>query len=136
MIIRDSIELDKIIISREEIHLKVGKPRDFWLVNSAFIKEFIIKEKLKDVTEATILPVKAASENVLSANIVKEYGDIRGGMRAPHLHYNGKVFMLDKKQWNKFSETILAQLREKLNSVNSVSFEQVMEISDTIDSLG
>jgi len=135
MIIRDSIELDKIIITPEEIHLKVGKPRDFWLVNAAFIKEFIIKEKLKDVTETTVLPVKAAGENVLSANIVKEYGDIRGGMRAPHLHYNGKVFMLDKKQWNKFSETILAQLREKLNSVNSVSFEQVMEISDTIDSL-
>ncbi len=53
-------------------------------------------------------------------------------MRAPHLHLDGDIFQLSQKQWNKFTKKALATMRERLAKVETIGFEQMMELSDSI----
>ncbi|MBP9211073.1 MAG: hypothetical protein KBF37_12220 [Saprospiraceae bacterium] len=58
-----------------------------------------------------------------------------GGLRIPHLHFKGDVFLLDDRQWNELSSAVLEGFKEKLNRAKSVSFEQIMKLSDGFDTL-
>ena len=60
---------------------------------------------------------------------------IPGGIRIPHLHFRGDVYLLNEKQWKDFSIKVIKDFQAKLSRVNTVSFEQEMEISEAVDSL-
>lgn len=109
-----------------------GIPIPIWLTKLDLLAKFIQNEGLKPIDEK--LSSAVITRPPLEAKF-KDVTDIRGGIRAPHLHYGGKLYILDNVQWKKFSEVLIADFKEKLNSVNTISFEKALEISDVIDSL-
>lgn len=56
--------------------------------------------------------------------------DIRGGMKAPHVHYKGDIYMLNEAQWKRFSSLVIDGFKAKLDAAGSVSFDTVMGIAD------
>ena len=58
-----------------------------------------------------------------------------GGIRGPHLHFKDEIYRLDNKQWNDFSAVILKNIQERIKKAGTVSFDQLMEISDSVGSL-
>jgi hypothetical protein len=61
---------------------------------------------------------------------------IRGGIRAAHLHFDDKIYMLDAEQWTKFSGSIIADSTAKLANVKKVSFEQAVLLGSVAQTLG
>jgi len=52
-----------------------------------------------------------------------------------HLHFEGKVYILKDEQWAKFSAKIVADCKAKLANVHAVSFDQGMDLAETIGAL-
>jgi hypothetical protein len=57
-------------------------------------------------------------------------------MRIPHLHHRGDIYLLSKEQWNKFSGEMLDNFRTRLAEVNTVPFEQLMNLGDAVGQVG
>ena len=56
----------------------------------------------------------------------------RGGMITPHLHYGGEMYMLSDARWAAFSKDAMRAVADKLGKVQRVTFDQVMDLSDTV----
>lgn len=129
---------------------KIGVPKDFWSAQLKNVEKYVTanKEQLKKVevsTRAGLSPsvicsvgpevaTKASGESKAIAAIqLPEW--INGGMRTPHLHYNGEIYILTKEQWKQFSGQILKEFSKKLADTSTISFEQLMELSDTVNSV-
>lgn len=114
-----------------------GIPASFWLKNSKIIEDVITKYKLNAVPQESLhgfsSPTLKAEEK---AQLIVDKRPYSGGIRIPHLHSKGDVYLVDEKLWKEMSVTIVRDLQAKLSRVNSVSFEQVMELSEAVDSLG
>lgn len=117
-----------------------GFPPDFLLENARFIKEYIDKNKLEPVPVEKIMPqhyvytrpVPVATEKKPSA-----IGgpDFPGGIRGPHLHFEGDIYLLNEKQWGAFSREIVEGFKAKLDKAGTIRFEQLMELNDAIDKI-
>lgn len=123
-------------------HLKYWKEGgrwDLWLNDVVLVRKFIKQYKLKPIARERVLertrmmPTMAVETPVAMATrgIIPRIG-YAGGMRAPHLHLDGDIFKLSQKQWNKFTRKALATMRERLAKVETIGFEQMMELSDSI----
>jgi hypothetical protein len=116
---------------------KIGIPSPIWLKNAEAIEKFITVNKLKAVPQESLvahgrlLPVAEVKEK--AAKVQKL--DIRGGIRFPHLHFKGSVYLLDEKQWADFSGKVLEGFRAKLAGAKTVSFEKAVELSEAIDTM-
>jgi len=119
---------------------KYGKPQDFWTLNHNMMKEVIDKFGL-EVAKAEVLPLRLelqASEQVAEPAAKSRAIKPRpfpGGMRIPHLHYGGDVYLVPEEKWQAISQTFLGKFQDKLKNARNVSFEQIMELSETIDSM-
>lgn len=108
-----------------------------WIVNEDRVKKFIEINKLNPMSHESFQPralevkEKAAIEAKSQVNPIYII-DPRGGMRNPHLHYKGKIYLLDSKQWNKFSTEVVKDFSKKLAEANSVTYEQLVELSDAM----
>ncbi|GAB4420886.1 MAG: hypothetical protein OHK0032_16670 [Thermodesulfovibrionales bacterium] len=115
-----------------------GMPAPFWLKNIKMIEQVIREQKLEPVpaeslmTETPLAPMGAEQEKAIRI----WPRPIPGGIRIPHLHFRGDVYLLNESQWKEFSGKVVKEFQTKLARVNTVSFEQVMEISEAVDSLG
>ena len=104
----------------------IGGNWAYMVKNRARIGEFI---KAKDIKSAVIEPR-------LPPGIRAKYDlDIRGGIRAPHLHFNSKIYLLDAPQWAEFSGGIMADLKAQLKNVKEVSFEAGMVLGNVAEML-
>ncbi len=117
-----------------------GIPATIWLRNASLIKELVRKFGIKPATEgpqATHLAALsvAVGERLEVPSVIKR-PPIPGGIRVPHLHLDGDVYLLNDKQWKEFSGKLIKQLQSRLSRVNAVSFEQAVELSETIETLG
>ncbi len=105
-----------------------------WVIYEDRVKKFIEVNKLKPISNESLqareLEGKSNIEVKSQVNPIYII-DPRGGMRNPHLHYRGKIYLLDSKQWNKFSGELVREFSKKLAEANSVTFEQLVELSDT-----
>lgn len=122
---------------------KNGGRWDLWVHDVSMVRDFIKRHKLeaigkeellarKHVLDAPVAAVPVATE--AHAGLIPRIG-YTGGMRAPHLHYGGEIYSLDRAQWREFSERTLDKLRERLADVKTVGFEQAMELSDVVSSV-
>lgn len=115
-----------------------GIPAPFWLKNLNIIEKMIQEQRLQSVpseslmTEALYTPMVGEQEKAIPRIRQRPFP---GGIRIPHLHFKGDVYLLDEEQWKKFSGNIIKDFQTKLAKVKTVNFEQVMEISEAIDSL-
>ena len=76
--------------------------------------------------------VAGASMSFMSLQANKLPTNKFGGLRMPHLHYNGDIYVLDKKQWNEFSRKIIEGFKSKLANAKSINPDQMVKISETI----
>jgi hypothetical protein len=61
--------------------------------------------------------------------------DIRGGIRIAHLHFRNDVYLLDAVQWKAFSGKVLGEFSAKLSKASTVSFDQLLDLSDAVDTI-
>ncbi|HQU31079.1 MAG TPA: hypothetical protein PLA96_06215 [Candidatus Brocadia sapporoensis] len=116
---------------------KWGIPADFWLKNIDYTGKFITENQIRPV------PIEAlATENPQGIFAAREqekallpHSEWFGGIKIPHLHFKRDIYLLNEIQWRRFSENIINDFRKKLDNVKTVGFEQVMEMSNAIDSI-
>jgi hypothetical protein len=107
-----------------------GGPWDLWINNVKVIGDFVRKQQLKPV-EVQFTPMTAGATK---AGIIPK--PFPGGIRVPHLHWKEGLYMLNDQQWKTFSAGILTQYQAKLAKVGSVGFEQLMDVSAGVETLG
>jgi hypothetical protein len=117
-----------------------GIPVPIWLNRMEMIKAFIKENDLKPADLET-LPITPFMNQAAGAELAERAPKVRwpgfpGGIRIPHLHYRGDIFLLKEEVWQNFSTGLVKDLQGRLGKAKSVSFEQAMEISEAIDSLG
>lgn len=117
-----------------------GIPAPIWLNRMEMIEGFIKENGLQPAALET-LPISPLMNQAAGAEIAERAPKIRwpgfpGGIKIPHLHFRGNVFILKEELWQKFSTGLVKDLQGRLAKAKTVSFEQAMEISEAIDSLG
>lgn len=123
--------------------LKIGVPPDIQMIFSKEIAQFITANRIMpfqefevlETLQATPVAKKGAAKIPLQLQQKLPPYSTHGGMKIPHLHYNGQVFILDGAQWDAFSGMMLEKIKAKVNSINKVSFNQLMELSSTIGNI-
>lgn len=129
-----------------------GIPSDIWQRFSENIGELIQKEKLTAVDaghlmtpnqvnfalsgQSVMMDMAVAGPTVKRSAISREIFDIRGGMKAPHLHYKGAVYMVNAAQWKKFTTLVVNDFRARLETAGSISFDQALDVAETAATLG
>ena len=58
-----------------------------------------------------------------------------GGIKVPHLHYLGRIYFLETEQWQEFSQTAIKQVQEKLALARTVSFGDLMDLTEVVNEL-
>jgi len=119
-----------------------GIPAPIWLNRLEMIEGFIKEHALQPAALET-LPVNPLINQAAGTEITERAVAVKnrwtgfpGGIRVPHLHFKGNVFVLKEELWLKFSAGLVKDLQGRLAKAKSVSFEQAIEISEAIDSLG
>ena len=108
----------------------IGGKWAYMVKNRRLIGEFIQANAIKPAVIAPIATGAAPGRKALL-----DLG-IRGGIRAAHLHFSGKIYMLNAEQWAKFSGAIIADCKAKLAKVKEVSFEEGMLLGNLGQTLG
>ena len=125
---------------------KYGRPADFWLKNIRLVKEAIEKYKLEPVLKESLMEEEFSAPRGFSfiAELIADKQEkvpsippkpFPGGIRIPHFHFEKDVYLLSEEQWKDFSTIVIKDFQAKLARVNTVNFEQVMEMSEAMDSL-
>jgi hypothetical protein len=119
----------------EMLVLKNGGRWDFWVSQVATIGRYVdahAKEltKVQGALHSTAAAAPEAATRASSRTIM--WDPTRGGMRMPHLHYAGEIFILNEGQWAEFSKSAVSALAEKMGKAQKVTFESVMQVSDAI----
>jgi hypothetical protein len=126
-----------------QLYLPNGGWLDFWIKNADAIRQYVSENKLTPVSSAALpgfvgglqmaqaiaMPESSASQRFVDLGI-------RGGLRIPHLHLDGKIYKLTDQQWASFSARILGDARAKLAKVNSISFDHGMNLAQATEMLG
>ena len=120
----------------DEFELKCGGNLALWVRFNELTAAFIAAQQPTRVIATGGAPVAAQTAEVRSAKAPITWGGNKwGGMRGPHLHYAGEIYILNDKQWQDFSAQVLGKLKEKLNGAQKVTFNQLMEVSDAVEAL-
>ena len=119
-----------------------GRPADFWLKHSQVVQEFIKQAALKPVDQKFLVTklevmVPQAPQAVATATVRGKITspDIRGGIRLAHLHFRDDVYILNDEQWGAFSKRIVEDFSAKLAKASTVSFDQLLDLSEAVDTL-
>ncbi len=113
-----------------------GGPRDFWLRNAAAIKQVIDANKLPAVApELTNGPLLGARMGPEVLGPLPHRPPFPGGLKLPHLHFEGNACLLNEEQWRAFTGRVLEDFKSRLAKVKIVSFDQMMSVADAVDDL-
>ncbi len=107
----------------------IGGNWAYWSTAVRQIAEFI---KVNRLTPSVIGPIAAKTKAKKGKFI--DLG-IRGGIRAAHLHFDNKIFLLDEEQWGKFSDRVIADSKAMLQNVKKVGFEQTMALANAVQGM-
>ena len=114
-------------------------PIDFWVRREGTIREFIHKNGLKpmDTSGYEFEAIAGAAEaRTEKAAVAFRRPPFPGGMRIPHLHFEGNVYALNEQQWQAFAGGVVKGLNEKLAKASALSFDEVRDIAEGIDKFG
>ena len=119
------------ILERKWIY---GGPRDIWVNRVEAIGAFITSHKLKPAPMEDFLAQSMNFGLEETAKAVRPR-PFPGGLRSPHLHFKGDVYLTNAEQWKAFSGAMIKQYQEKLGRAGTVSFDQLMDVAAEIESL-
>jgi len=111
---------------------KYGGRLDFWLRNIEAIAGLLKTLNLKPVAREHLANAVQMYAEMEKGNPGLRRWDFPGGIRMPHLHFKGEIFLLNEEQWKTFVKQTLTNLQERLGSAKAVSFEGIAEISEAI----
>jgi hypothetical protein len=126
---------------------KAGRPADIWLLQRELVAATIKKFNLKalEVDAYPSVPAAAAMSEVATATKSRSLAveaklrwpkPFPGGLRIPHLHYGADIYLLDRAQWKEFSGTVLREAAERIAKAKEISFEQTLELTEAVNTLG
>jgi len=141
-----NLTLEELILLKKYRVFKWGKPADIWTRNVDIIERMVkegLATKINDqylpsVGEAVETPVTREAEKGAKAAVIKKI-PFPGGLRFAHVHFKGDVYRVGEEGWKVFTARVIGDFTQKLQKAaetNTVSFDQMMEISDTLDVLG
>jgi hypothetical protein len=120
-----------------------GIRADIWIKNGGISEKLIKAGQATRIDPQSLPPVldisggitqMAQAEKPKAPAILKI--QFPGGIRFAHLHYKGDVYQVSPEGWKEFTQVVMDGMVQKLKAAKSVSFDQVMEISSSIDALG
>ena len=116
----------------------IGGNWAFWIINKKNIGQFIHANELKAAKIGQVANVAAGpalkTMTAASTTRILDLG-IRGGIRAPHLHFENRIYMLNSKQWSQFSKSIIADFQVALEKTKGISFEQGVALGSITSTL-
>ena len=56
-------------------------------------------------------------------------------MKMAHVHLNGQIYLLKDEHWREFSKRILTDIQNKLKDAKGVSFENTLDIVNSMESI-
>jgi hypothetical protein len=120
-----------------------GIRADIWIKNGGISERLIKAGQATRIDPQSLPPVldisggitpMAQAEKAKAPALLKI--QFPGGIRFAHLHYKGDVYQVSPEGWKEFTQVVMDGMVQKLKAAKSVSFDQVMEISSSIDALG
>jgi len=111
---------------------KYGGRLDLWLKNIEAIADLTTKLKLKPVAREHLTNMVSTGAEMERSARALQAPDIRGGIRMPHLHFKGEIFLLNEDQWKIFAGQTLKNFQERLGSAKVVTFDGMAELSEAI----
>ena len=124
-----------------------GIPSDIWTNFSESIGQLIAREKLKPIDARTLTTpnqahfamaglVSQAPEMARAKSSAQEIFDIRGGMKALHVHHKGNIYLLNEKQWKSFTSLVVKDFKARLEAAGAISFDQALDIAEAGQKIG
>lgn len=116
-----------------------GLPAPIWLRNIDMIGKVVQENKLQPVDRDTLFPLavaEGAGGEQEKAALVLDKRVYPGGIRIAHLHYKGEIYLVKEELWRDFSGKVVRDFQARLGNVKSISFEETMQLSEAVDSLG
>jgi hypothetical protein len=120
-----------------------GEPAPIWIYSAKMVNTFIRQNKIRPVPYENLpyvedpAPVTLGRATAKSRAVTKKPWPrpFPGGLRFPHFHCKGRIYVLNDKLWNKFSRLIMKDFQTKLNQAETISFQNVMELSNVITAI-
>ncbi|MFH2054568.1 MAG: hypothetical protein ABIJ61_01305 [bacterium] len=119
-----------------------GYPAPFWFRYMRDIGGLIKKFKLEPVDKG-LFPDRTAVDAELGRMMINAevprsflpWHDERGGNRGPHFHFGGEVYLVKQDQWQAFTKVVIADFQEKMQAMNSVALESLIEMDNAISGM-
>lgn len=121
---------------------KHGRPAEFWVNYQSQIERYRDKWGLRALDQRHLhAPMGVMTLDVpelekAAARRAPRPRPFPGGLRFAHFHVGDDIYALDRKQWAEFSETVVADFKEKLSEAGTVSFRQALEMGEVMSELG
>lgn len=113
-----------------------GGPFEFWETNQIRIETFVKENNISPAPQISPANVRTARADIpLDAKEILDHTWKYGGRKAPHLHCNGEIYLLDAKQWQEFSGSVVKDIHRKLEESGSIRFNELLDISDAVANL-
>ncbi len=125
------------------VHLSeiAGQPPMLTYENAALIRQFALKG-LKITASSAIagasemaLDVEAKARSGEQATFMLLPKDFPGGIKSPHVHYNGDIYLLKKEDWKAFSGKIIEDFRARLATAKNISYDELMRLTDVMQDI-
>jgi hypothetical protein len=127
---------------------KYGGPVGPWIDNLVIVENTIRTLNLTPLNSAYLpnigfgqQPFAAGAQlaqgvQTQAGKIIPEVPHFPGGLKCPHLHYKREIYLLTNDQWKIFSKSIIDNFKDKLSSIQSISFENLLQLSESLSGLG
>ena len=121
---------------------KNGRHADIWIAHRKLIASAVNKMKLRPMKHEDLIgggriPMAPLAGKKPGVPIPLPWPwPYPGGLRIPHLHHQGDIYELKRRQWQQFSGAVVADFRTKLGRASNVPFDKLLELSNAVDSLG
>lgn len=115
-----------------------GGPRDIWIKHVDAIQKLITEKKLKPVDPSHYipdLPTQVISQTLEGATPTFRRIHFPGGIRLPHVHFKGDMYLLSDEQWKEFSGKLVKEFQAKLSRARVLNIESLMDLSAAIDTV-
>ncbi len=119
-------------------------PEPYNEIQGKFFTEIIKEMNLKPFDiEISVLPeLSSGSIQLRSIELIESeqkpyFKRIKfpGGIIGPHFHFDGKIFLLDEKQWHTFTNNVVKVFQERLGNVGIINMKQFAKLNETLTTL-
>lgn len=122
---------------------RFGLPSPIWIRNLEVIEKLVSKHQLKAL-ETHQLPQLGGEMQALEMSVeVKRTRGAQpfpprpfpGGLRIAHVHFEGRVYPLERAQWQEFSGQVIERVKRNLDASGAIGFAQLVELTDAVEGM-